>query len=218
MKHSMSIICRFLILLFLTSFFPERIYGQSNSLSNLDEQVKKFLEDNKGEWSDLNVPYEDGKILFDLILKNNYTSALEIGTSTGHSTIWMAWALSKTGGKLTTIEIDNDRQKVAIKNLKEAGLSEFVDFKLGDAHQLVKAMKGPFDFVFSDADKGWYLQYFKDLDPKLKLGGCFTAHNVLEGYSGTGEFLEYVKKKANYETTIDKSSSAGISISYKKKN
>jgi predicted O-methyltransferase YrrM len=214
----MSIICRFLILLFLTSFFPERIYGQSNSLSNLDEQVKKFLEDNKGEWSDLNVPYEDGKILFDLILKNNYTSALEIGTSTGHSTIWMAWALSKTGGKLTTIEIDNDRQKVAIKNLKEAGLSEFVDFKLGDAHQLVKAMKGPFDFVFSDADKGWYLQYFKDLDPKLKLGGCFTAHNVLEGYSGTGEFLEYVKKKANYETTIDKSSSAGISISYKKKN
>ena len=63
-----------------------------------DDRVQKFLEDNRNNWHDLNVPYEDGKVLFDLIVKNNYKSALEIGTSTGHSTIWLAWALSKTGG------------------------------------------------------------------------------------------------------------------------
>jgi len=66
----------------------------------------------------------------------------------------------------------------------------------------VKELKGPFDFVFSDADKDWYKNYFIDVDPKLKAGGCFTAHNIYEGrggrggYGGQNEFLQYVKKPA----------------------
>ncbi|MDZ7646593.1 MAG: hypothetical protein U5K54_05105 [Cytophagales bacterium] len=55
--------------------------------------MEAFLSKHKGKWRDLNVPYEDGKILHDIIIKNQYTSALEIGTSTGHSTIWLAWAI-----------------------------------------------------------------------------------------------------------------------------
>jgi len=153
-----------------------------------------------------------------LITKNNYTRALEIGTSTGHSSIWMAWALSKTGGKLITIEIDEDRYKTALNNFKKAGLEEFIDARLADAHQLVKELKGPFDFVFSDADKEWYTQYFKDVDPKLVVGGCFTAHNVTDGFGDVKRFLNYVRSLPNYETTIDHSSSSGISISYKKAN
>ena len=72
----------------------------------LDEKVENFLTAHRDEWHDLNVPFIDGQTLYDLILKNKYTSALEIGTSTGHSTIWLAWAMSKTGGKVTTIELD----------------------------------------------------------------------------------------------------------------
>jgi predicted O-methyltransferase YrrM len=79
----------------------------------------------------------------------------------------------------------------------------------------VKELTGPFDFVFSDADKGWYLQYFKDLDPKLEVGGCFTAHNVLRSWGGTAEFLEYVKKLPNYRTTVETGSGEGISVSCK---
>src|SRR5229473_1305831 len=90
--------------------------------SELDTKVEAYLKKNKGKWHNLNVPYEDGKILYDIIVKNNYTSALEIGTSTGHSTIWLAWAMSKTGGKVTTLELDDQRQKQAIKNLTETGL------------------------------------------------------------------------------------------------
>ncbi|MEX2592591.1 MAG: class I SAM-dependent methyltransferase [Anditalea sp.] len=182
----------------------------------LDERVQKFLKENRQKWNNLNVPYEDGQILHNLIVKDNYQSALEIGTSTGHSTIWIAWALSKTGGKLTTIEIDEKRQKEAMENLKALGLSEFVDFRLGDAHQLVKELEGPFDFVFSDADKDWYVQYFKDMDPKLKKGGCFTAHNVLQNMSGISEYMDFIKNRPDYETTVDRSSSSGIAISYKK--
>ncbi len=186
--------------------------------TELDARVEKFLNENRTHWHDLNVPYQDGKLLYDLIIKGNYKSALEIGTSTGHSAIWIAWALSKTGGKLITIEIDEGRYKTALKNFKSAGVENIVDARLADAHSLVKKLEGPFDFVFSDADKEWYLQYFKDVEPKLLKGGCFTAHNVIDSYGGIKEFLDYVRRLPNYQTTIDRSSSSGISISYKKSN
>ena len=182
----------------------------------LDERVKKFLEDRKGTWHDWNVPYSDGRVLYDLILKNKYTRAVDIGTSTGLSAIWMAWALSRTGGKLITIEIDEGRHTRALANFKAAGLSDYIDARLADAHDLVEELEGPFDFVFSDADKDWYTNYFKALAPKLEVGGCFTAHNVSNtGMSGIKEFLDYVAGLPNFKTTIDTTGSAGISISCK---
>jgi len=190
--------------------------AQSTNQNELDKRVQKFLDENRQNWHNLNVPFEDGQILHELIIKKNYKSALEIGTSTGHSTIWIAWALSKTGGRLTTIELEPKRQKEAIKNLKAVGLSDIVDFKLGDAHQIVKELDGPFDFVFSDADKDWYVQYFKDVNPKLQKGGCFTAHNVLQNMNGIGAYMNFIKKLPDYETTVNKSSSSGIAISFKK--
>src|SRR5688572_21522677 len=193
------------------------VYSQpGDSRKALDEKVQAFLTDHKSKWHDLNVPYEDGQVLYDLIVKNKYTSALEIGTSTGHSTIWIAWALSKTGGKVITIEIDEARHKQALENLKAVGLSEFVDARLADAHALVKTLPGPFDFVFSDADKTWYTNYFKDIESKLNIGGCFTAHNVNNRFSGISEFMDYVKSRKNFETSITGSHSEGISVSYKR--
>jgi caffeoyl-CoA O-methyltransferase len=187
----------------------------------LDEKVKNFLAEHARQWYDMNVPAVDGQLLYDIIIKNNYKSALEIGTSTGHSGIWIAWALSKTGGKLITIDIDEGRHKKALENFRQAGLSEYIDARLADAHQLVKDLKGPFDFVFSDADKEWYKNYFIDVDPKLKVGGCFTAHNISDrgrgygDYGGQGEFLNYIKSLNNYETIVN-SAGGGVSVSYKK--
>jgi caffeoyl-CoA O-methyltransferase len=197
----------------LCSAFP--IFTQD---SELDEKVKALLNENRSEWRDMNVPYADGQLLYDIIVKNGYKSALEIGTSTGHSGIWIAWALSKTGGKLITIDIDKDRRNEALQNFKKAGLEKFIDSRLADAHQLVKELEGPFDFVFSDADKGWYKQYFVDVDPKLQAGGCFTAHNVSNAYGGIKIFLDHVKAQPNYETTIKNKSRSGVSVSYKKEN
>jgi len=189
----------------------------AKEMRSLDEKVKEFFEDHRKEWMDWNVPEADGKVLYDLIIRNKYKKALEIGTSTGHSAIWMSWALSKTGGKLITIEIDESRYKTALANFGEAGLSDYIDARLADAHELVKELEGPFDFVFSDADKEWYKNYFIALAPKLEVGGCFTAHNVLNRYwRGIGEFLDYVEGLPNFETTIDRSSREGISISYKR--
>jgi len=178
----------------------------------LDRKVRLFLKKNRGEWRDMNVPWEDGQILHDLVVKGGHKRALEIGTSTGHSSVWIAWALSKTGGRLTTIEIDPSRHAEAKRNLEEAGVAHLVDARLADAHELMKQLPGPFDFVFSDADKGWYVQYFQDLDPKLEVGGCFTAHNVR--WSGR-RFLDYVKALPNYRTTVETGGGEGISVSCK---
>jgi caffeoyl-CoA O-methyltransferase len=187
--------------------------GGPTATDALDAKVKAFLEEHRGSWHDLNVPYEDGKALFDLVVEKGFTRGLEIGTSTGHSTIWIAWAMSHTGGKLVTIEIDPDRHATAVRNLEAAGLAPYVDARLGDAHELVKELPGPWDFVFSDADKGWYTQYFEDLENKLAPGACFTAHNVLDGFAGVQEFLDYVRNRPGFTTRIERSSRSGFSIS-----
>lgn len=185
----------------------------------LDKKVEAFLERSRYRWRDMNVSTSDGELLYELIIKNRYTKALEIGTSTGHSGIWIAWALSKTGGKLITIEIDESRYDQAIANFKEAGLLDYIDARLGDAHELVPKLKGPFDFVFSDADKWWYKNYLIAVLPKLEVGGCFTAHNVTgKGRSrGITEFLDYLESLPNMKTTIERPSYSGISVSYKTK-
>jgi predicted O-methyltransferase YrrM len=183
--------------------------------AELDAQVRAFLDRARGDWRDMNVPYEDGQALYDLVVSKGFTRGLEIGTSTGHSAIWIAWAMSKTGGKLVTIEIDEDRYRTALKNFEAAGVARYVDARRADAHALVKELPGPYDFVFSDADKEWYTQYFKDVDEKLAAGGCFTAHNVLDGFAGVGAFLEYVRARPGYTTTISRTSRSGISVSCK---
>ena len=194
------------------------LYGQQNTgKSELDKKVEQFLDKHKYRWHDMNIPPADGKLLYDLIIKNNYKHAVEIGTSTGHSAIWIAWALSKTGGKLITIEINETRYKKALENFKETGLEKYIDARLADAHKLVPDLKGPIDFVFCDADKDWYKNYFKDIDHELVVGGCFAAHNITMDNTSGGirEFLEYVESLPNYETTIENEVSSGISISTK---
>jgi len=165
------------------------------------------------------------KVLYALVLKNGYKKALEIGTSTGLSAIWIAWALSKTGGRLITIEIDEDRHRQALVNFKEAGLREYIEARNADAHQLVNDLPGPFDFVFIDADKDWYINYAKALIPKIEPGGCIAAHNVEErafphrgGYvSDTDRYFQYMKDQPEFETRVHPGSRAGIAMSYKKR-
>jgi caffeoyl-CoA O-methyltransferase len=188
----------------------------------VDEKVRAFLARTEHSWRDLNVPEADGEMLYDLVLKNKYTKALEIGTSTGRSGIYIAWALSKTGGRLTTIEIDETRHREALENFREAGLSGIIDARLADAHDLVKTLPGPFDFVFIDADKDWYTNYAKDVIPKLEPGGCIAAHNVYDTHAGSNErgtagYFAYMKTLPEFDNRLLPGGSGSLSASYKKK-
>jgi predicted O-methyltransferase YrrM len=71
------------------------------------------------------------------------------------------------------------------------------------------------DFVFSDADKNWYINYFKAMDPKLSAGGCFVSHNV--NRRNNYDFYNYVSKLPDYKTSLD-TRGGGMAISYKKVN
>ncbi len=205
---------------------------EANDAEALDARVGQFLQRHRGSWYDMNVPEADGRALYDIILKNGYKDALEIGTSTGYSTIWIAWALAKTGGKVITVEIDKQRYEEARAHFREAGLEKYIDARLGDAHEIVPALDGPFDFVFCDADKNWYNNYLSATVEKLKVGGCFAAHNVSDGsqwgyggrggrrggFGGRGDgFLEFARSFSYLETEVlDIPGSGGLSVSYKK--
>jgi predicted O-methyltransferase YrrM len=91
---------------------------------------------------------------------------------------------------------------------------------LGDAHEIVPALEGPFDFVFSDADKNWYKNYLIAVLPKLEVSGCYTTHNISSGRRGrsrgsSSSYLDYLYSLPNLETTVD-SRGGGLAISYKK--
>jgi caffeoyl-CoA O-methyltransferase len=182
---------------------------------DLDARVRAFLEGNRYDWRDMNVPTSDGQRLYELVLEHGFTRALEVGTSTGHSAIWIAWALSKTGGKLTTIEIDERRHREALANFEEAGLSRFIDARLADAHELVPRLEGPYDFVFQDADKDWYARYFEYLYPKLAPAACYVAHNVSgRGSRGNPDFVRALDAKPDLETAfVGGGRSGGMSVS-----
>lgn len=205
-------------ILFVLMFLIIPSVMSQNLIENpeLDKKVKAFLSDRKYNWRDMNVPATDGQLLFDIIVENRYKNAVEIGTSTGHSGVWIAWALSKTGGKLITMEIDERRYKEAMENFEKAGVSEYVDARLCDAHEMAKKLEGPIDFVFSDADKVWYTNYFKALAPKMSVGACFTAHNITptRRMYGITEFVEYIEAQSNFKTTYN-NNGGGVSISYK---
>jgi caffeoyl-CoA O-methyltransferase len=103
---------------------------------------------------------------------------VEIGTSTGYSGLWFCLALQKTGGHLTTFEIDHERAAKARDYFKEAGVEQLVTIIEGDAHEQVATLKARIDLVFIDADKSGYVDYLTKLRPLVRPGGLILAHNV----------------------------------------
>jgi caffeoyl-CoA O-methyltransferase len=106
-----------------------------------------------------NVPVVDGRMLRLLTEAVGAKNVVEIGTSTGLSALWICMGLEKTGGKLTTFELDPQRAALAREHFKQAAVDQFVTIIQGDAHQKVTTLKEPVDVLFIDADKGGYVDY-----------------------------------------------------------
>ena len=108
----------------------------------------------------------------------NAKHVIEIGTSTGISGMWFCMALKKTGGKLTTFELDAGRAALARAHFEKAGVDRLVTLVEGDAHQNITKLRGPVDVVFIDAEKEGYLDYLKKMLPLVRPGGLILAHNI----------------------------------------
>lgn len=120
---------------------------------------------------------------------------LEIGTFTGYSALCLAEGLAD-GGKLITIDINEELETMVRKYIKEAGMESKIDYRIGNAMELLPALQEQFDLVFIDADKINYLNYYKLVFDKVKKGGFIIADNVL----WSGKILLKDGKKADKDT------------------
>jgi caffeoyl-CoA O-methyltransferase len=166
----------------------------------------------------MNVPVEDGRLLRLLTETTNAKNVVEIGTSTGYSGLWFLMALQKTGGHLTTYEIDRDRADQALANFKRAGVEKDVTLVFGNAHEMVAELKldGEIDILFLDADKDGYIDYLEKLIPKLRKGGLVIAHNM-NTRQAHPPFVEAITKNPALETLFLHMDAAGVSVSMKKR-
>ncbi len=103
---------------------------------------------------------------------------LEIGTFTGYSALCLAQGLSE-GGKLYTIEIDDELESIAGKYFRKAGLNDQIIQHIGDARQIIPSLKATFDLVFIDADKREYCDYYNLVFDHIPVGGFLLADNIL---------------------------------------
>jgi predicted O-methyltransferase YrrM len=130
----------------------------------------------------INISPEEGRFLQLLVRASGGTKALEIGTLGGYSGIWIARGLAP-GGKLFTLERDPKHAAVAQDHFHRAGVAELVDIRIGDAQSSLTGLtaEAPFDFVFIDAEKSAYLDYYSWALDHLRIGGLVAAHNALRG-------------------------------------
>lgn len=103
---------------------------------------------------------------------------LEIGTYTGYSAICMAEGL-QADGKITTIDINAELETFARSYFEKAGITENIDFRIGNAMEIVPTLETEFDIVFIDADKSNYINYYEMVISKVRAGGYIFFDNVL---------------------------------------
>jgi len=127
----------------------------------------------------LSVGREAGILLYLLSTGAQSRRILELGTSYGYSTVWLAAAARATGGKVLSLELRDYKIEYARQALTRAGLSTRVEFHQGDCLETLKTLSGPFDFVLLDVWKDLYLPCFELVHPKLAPGGIIAADNML---------------------------------------
>ena len=126
-----------------------------------------------------NIERASGHFLHLMTLAMRAQAILEIGSSNGVSTIWLASAAKETAGHVTGTELIPERADEANANLREAGLAEFGRVIAGDARQTVQGLVGPFDLAFIDAEKEDYVDHVEAALPLLRPGGVVVADNVV---------------------------------------
>jgi len=181
----------------------------------MDENEKKILgilDDIRANQSYRNVPPQDGRFLRITAESMNAKNVIEIGTSTGYSGLWFGMALQKTGGKLTTYEIDAQRAAAARANFNRAGMADTITLVEGDAHEEVTKLKDPIDILFLDADKEGYIDYLTKLLPLIRPGGLIIAHNI-NPQMADPKYMEAITTNPNLETIVR----SGVGLTLKKR-
>jgi predicted O-methyltransferase YrrM len=150
-----------------------------------------------------NIEAESAKLLGMLVRTQQSKQILEIGTSTGYSTLWLAEAAKSVGGKVQTLEINAFRSAQAKKYAEEFGLESFIDFWVGDASDYLAQATESYDLILLDAERGCYVSYWNDLKRLLQFSGnTLIVDNVISHAAEVKDFLELIKVDENYMSTV----------------
>jgi caffeoyl-CoA O-methyltransferase len=183
--------------------------GPASANTEAERRVLAVLEEMRQSGTrHLSVDDKAGRLLRVLTEATGAKNVVEIGTSTGYSGLWLSLALQKTGGRLTTFEIDPGRAAQAREHFKKAGVAQLVTVVEGDAHKTVTQLQEPIDLVFIDADWGGYTDYLNKLLPLVRPGGLILAHNA----ESVPDYVKAVTTRPDLETVF-----VGPSITLKKR-
>jgi caffeoyl-CoA O-methyltransferase len=182
--------------------------GEKRALAALDEMTK-------GKWH-LNVTTREGRVLRQLTETVGAKRVVEIGTSSGYSTIWLALGVRASGGKVFTHEIDPEKVKLASENFRKAGVDDLITIIEGNAHETIKQHKEPIDVLFLDAEKKGYVDYLKQLLPVVRPGGLILGHDMHRPMPDP-RYIEAITTNPDLDTSFIMMESFGISMTVKKR-
>ena len=171
----------------------------------------------KADTGQLAVSEADGQFLRMLAVAKGVKHALEIGSASGYSAIWLGLAMRDTGGRLVTVEYDATRAREAAANVQRAGLSDVVQVVSGDAFTEIPKQPGTFDFVFLDAWKKDYQRFFTLVFPRMTRGGVLLAHNVINKRDEMPDFLQTIRTHPDVLTSVVSAGFEGISVTVKRR-
>jgi predicted O-methyltransferase YrrM len=144
---------------------------------------------------------EAGRFLNLLVKAASAQRVLELGTSAGYSTLWLADAVRETGGGVVTLDRNASKHAQAARNLAEAGLARYVELLTAEAAAGIRTLSGPFDFVLLDADRSAYVACFQAFSPLLRPGGLAVADNMaFPNAAETQPYRDAVRGHRDYES------------------
>lgn len=198
-----------ILLLFIAPLaFAQSSAGPPDEEQTIVSELRRMVDTHQ---TYLSVPPDDGRALRLFTQAIGAKNVIEIGTSTGYSGLWFCLALQKTGGHLTTFEINHQRAVQASQHFKTANVDSLVTIVEGDAHEQVAKVVGPVDLAFIDADKEGYVDYLNKLLPKLRPGGLVLAHNL----NMVPDYVKAVTTNPSLETIFYREG-AGLVVTLKK--
>lgn len=175
-------------------------------LESLLREMEETGRKNDAEQTDrskkyLNITRDTGELLGLLVRATHSRRVLEIGTSNGYSTLWLASALPPEG-RVVTIEASRDKIDAARTNFSTAGLADRIEILEGDAGSLLQGLSGEFDLIFLDADRSQYPAMLPDLLRLLKNGGLMICDNAISHREELMEFMASFSKEEGFTTAL----------------
>jgi predicted O-methyltransferase YrrM len=174
--------------------FLDELYAASRAHDEaLQDRLQRFR----------NVEPETAELLGVLARALQATRVLEIGTSNGYSTIWLADAAEAVGGTVISLEVEAERTELARANLDEAGVGGFVELRTVDAGEALASFADEaFDLVFLDAERPAYVGYWPQLVRVLRPAGLLVVDNTLSHANQLVEFSELVYSDERVTSTL----------------